>query len=515
MRSKFTARRATGGAVALLAALCVLTLQTFAQSDFSGSTAGGTNIVNQASASYSDGTNTWNTTSNTVTTTVSYVAGLKITPDGGTLTANPGATATYTFTVTNIGNFTDEVRFLASGASITKTDASSIGTISQAFIDVNTNGTYDAGTDVDILGNGADVTRSATQGGSFTVVVKVAISAAASAGATVQIKLGDTATNSPTFDNVAANNSANEVRTSRPSGFTGTVVNGDATNHNMEARGDITLTVNTVGAVLNGPNGAPDATGGSPADNNHDYTNKSTNPSATNTQVTFTNTLKNTGNSADTFTLTVPTYPANATVIINVGGSDITVVSNGTPTGNTVTTASVATNGTFNYTVKVTLPAGATTLTGYDTVIRATSVNTPASTNDTYDNVWTGFLRLTKTATVANGTGIGGATDPVPGAVITYTITYTNVTPAATGTGSIDLTATSIQITEDGTAAPNNWATYTTMVTSPAPSDSNGGTIIDIDTSGAVSATTSKLKDTIASLGPNASGTFTFKRTIR
>ena len=44
-------------------------------------TPGGTTISNQASASYSDGTNTYNTVSNTVTVTVSNVSGLAITPD--------------------------------------------------------------------------------------------------------------------------------------------------------------------------------------------------------------------------------------------------------------------------------------------------------------------------------------------------------------------------------------------------------------------------------------------------
>lgn len=499
----------------LLIAVCVTTLPALAQTDFSSSTAGGTDIVNKASATYSDGSNTWSTESNTVTTTVAYVAGLRITPDSGTASLTPGGTASYTFTVSNLGNFTDEVRFLASGASITKTDASSVGTIAAAFIDVNANGTFDSGTDVDILTNGSDVTHSATQGGSFTVVVRVSISGSASAGATVDIRLGD-ATTGTNFDNVNADNSAAEVRTSRPSGFAGTVVNGDATGHNIEARGDITGTVATVGAVLNGPNGAPAATGGTPATNDTDYTNKSTNPNTTNTAVVFTNTLQNTGNAADTFTLTVPTYPTGATVEISLDGTTYTtIVNNGTPTGNTVTTASVAASGTTNYFVRVTLPSGSTTLTGYESVIRATSTNTPASTNDTIDRVWTGFLQLAKTATVANGTGIGGATDAVPGAVITYTITYTNVTPAATGSGSVDLTASSIVISEDGDAAPNNWATYTTLVTSPAPSDSNGGTITDGDTSGAVTGTTTFLKDSIASLGPNQAGTFTFKVTIK
>src|SRR5437660_12026451 len=99
-------------------------------------TAGGTVISNQASATYSDGTNSYSTVSNTVTVTVSNVSGLAITPDAG---SNPtvvaGQTAVlYNFTVTNTGNFTDQVRFLASRASARVVGP---GTITRAVIDVD------------------------------------------------------------------------------------------------------------------------------------------------------------------------------------------------------------------------------------------------------------------------------------------------------------------------------------------------------------------------------------------
>jgi len=82
-----------------LALLCAFCAQAFAQ------TPGGTTISNQASATYSDGTNAYSTVSNTVTVTVSNVSGLAITPDAG---SNPtvvaGQTAVlFNFTVTNTG----------------------------------------------------------------------------------------------------------------------------------------------------------------------------------------------------------------------------------------------------------------------------------------------------------------------------------------------------------------------------------------------------------------------------
>src|SRR6202140_3267419 len=109
-------------------------------------TPGGTTISNQASASYSDGTNTYNTVSNTVTVIVSKVSGLTITPDAG---SNPTIVAgqtgvIYNFTLTNTGNFTDQVHFLAGGASASLS-ASSPATITNVVIDKDNSGTINAG----------------------------------------------------------------------------------------------------------------------------------------------------------------------------------------------------------------------------------------------------------------------------------------------------------------------------------------------------------------------------------
>ena len=134
-----------------LAIACALSTPAAAQ------TPGGTTISNQASASYSDGTNTYNTVSNTVTVTVSNVSGLAITPDAG---SNPtvvaGQTAVlYNFTVTNTGNFTDQVHFLAGGASASLSGASP-ATITNVVIDLNNNGAIDGG-DTLLQTGGADV----------------------------------------------------------------------------------------------------------------------------------------------------------------------------------------------------------------------------------------------------------------------------------------------------------------------------------------------------------------------
>src|ERR1041385_4955797 len=191
-------------------------------------TPGGTTISNQASATYSDGTNSYSTVSNTVTVTVSNVSGLAITPDAG---SNPTVVAgqtgvLYNFTVTNTGNFTDQVRFLASGASVRIVGP---GTVTRAVIDVDNSSTINAG-DTDIKTNGADViSANVAQNASIHVLVEVSVNAGATSGQSVQVLLGDASTGSPSFDNQAANSSVNEVRT----------VSASSVNGLREARGDI------------------------------------------------------------------------------------------------------------------------------------------------------------------------------------------------------------------------------------------------------------------------------------
>ena len=195
-------------------------------------TPGGTTISNQASATYSDGTNSYSTISNTVTVTVSLVSGLTITPDAG---SNPNVVAgqtlvIYNFTVTNTGNFTDQVRFLASGASARVVGP---GVITRAVIDVDSSGTINAG-DTDIKTNGADVvSANILQNGNIHVLVEVSVNAGATSGQSVQVLLGDAATGGPTFDNQPADTSANEVRTE----------SAVSVNGKREARGDISATV--------------------------------------------------------------------------------------------------------------------------------------------------------------------------------------------------------------------------------------------------------------------------------
>jgi hypothetical protein len=682
-----TLRRA---APALLAALCALVTPVTAQN-----TAGGTVISNTASATYSDGTNSYSATSNTVTVTVANVSGLTITPDAGTAPAVvPGQSSVdFTFTVTNTGNFADQVRFLASGASVHLNDTS-LGTITAAVID-NGDNTIGAG-DTDILSNGSDVLKSLAQNASATVIVRVNVSSSAPAGQTLTVYLGDAATGGPSFDNQAANSSANEVRTVSASSVNGLrEARGDASaavQNDVQLRALLTApagpvalgsnisytaqlcndgarsaaamslggnsgvyivapvplgtavsasnsfpagtlyttsplstapesatwtttapsplssttrvafkvgntlaattcsagfslvvtitttnastpiyeiidsfaanTVGTVvtdqndqsspapqslntgdrnanfdepaqgqpavagkgfkiptlltqtGSVLLGPLNSANATGPG-GDNNLDFTNRSVTtgiagvaPGGSTTAsgvITYSNTLQNTGNADDTFTLTAPTVPAGFTVEISTNnGTSYTTVSGGGST-----TLAVSYNSSANILVRVTAPAGQTVLTAFSTTIRATSGIDSTKKNDTIDRLYTGFVRLDKTAAVSNTTGVGNATDAVPGADITFTVTYTNImTSASVGAGNSTLAASNVVITEDGGAGSNNWGATTTQVVGSA-ADSNSGTITGD------SANSTVLTDTLASLPAGSSGTFTFKRKIK
>jgi hypothetical protein len=272
-------------------------------------------------------------------------------------------------------------------------------------------------------------------------------------------------------------------------------------------------TLTQVGGVLLGPSGNPGAVGAT--DNNNDFTNRSVTtgiagvaPGGVTTAsgvIVYTNTLQNTGNANDTFTLTAPTVPAGFLVEISTnGGTSYTTVSGGGST-----TLAVSFGASANILVRVTAPVGQTILTGFSTTIRATSGIDNTQKNDTLDRLYTGFVQLIKTAVVSNATGVGGATDAVPGADIIYTITYTNImTSAAVGTGNSTLAASNLVITEDGSSGSNNWGATTNQVVGSA-TDSNSGTITG-DTAGST-----VLTDTVASLPAGSNGTFVFRRKIK
>ncbi len=290
----------------------------------------------------------------------------------------------------------------------------------------------------------------------------------------------------------------------------GNLVSPLPTDPTVPGQGVLTVTtLQKVASVLIGPSSAANATG--PTDNNDDFTNMSFSNgidvadggvTTAGDSVTFVNTLQNTGNSDDTFKLTAPTVPNGWTVEIFDPVSAAWVAVDAT---NSVD-FDVDFGSSTDVQVRVTAPAGESVLTGYDTVINAESVLDSAVSNQTIDRVYTGFMKLTKTAVVDNQTGIGGATDAVPGAKINYSIVYENISSTG-GSGSVTLTANNLVITDDGNAAPSNWAA-SAKVEAGSAADTNGGTI------DAYTASSTVMKDTIPSVAAGASGTFSFNVVI-
>jgi hypothetical protein len=174
--------------LALLAIFCAFLTPASAQ------TSGGTTISNRASAVYKDSDNNdYSTVSNTVTVTVANVSGLRILPDNAVnASVVPGATnAFFLFTVTNTGNFANQVRFLANGQSLNVTGP---GTITAAVIDMDSSNTITAG-DINIFSNGADVLHALAQNATATVATPCRSSSATRRRA----RLKDTITKRPTI----------------------------------------------------------------------------------------------------------------------------------------------------------------------------------------------------------------------------------------------------------------------------------------------------------------------------
>ncbi|HEV2799847.1 MAG TPA: hypothetical protein VGW12_05085 [Pyrinomonadaceae bacterium] len=281
-----------------------------------------------------------------------------------------------------------------------------------------------------------------------------------------------------------------------------------------------------VGNVLIGPAGQPAATGPGNS-NNTDFTNRSvttgiagvppcagpvTPACSTNAVgfIIFTNTVRNTGNSTDTFTITAPSVPAGFTVGVSTNAAGPFTTISG---GGSFALAALARNSDVDIYVRVDAPASQQILTGFDSVIQATSGNTPTSNNQTIDRLYTGFVRLDKSVTVVDASGNPSPT--VPGAIIVYQINYTNImTAPAAGSNSSALTAMNLVITEDGSAGGNNWATYTTQVTAPAPSISTAGGTVTDGAGNPVTALTNVLRGNVPSLAPGENGTFIFRRLI-
>jgi hypothetical protein len=326
-------------------------------------------------------------------------------------------------------------------------------------------------------------------------------------------------------------------------------------------------TIFTIAATpLNGPFGAPGATG-SINNTNDDFTNKSVivpagiapNTPLTDAQTppkTFDNTVQNTSGSEQVISL-VPTPPTtgtlpNGTKVTIVGPtSTATYIYNGSifefdPTSPTNTGGTSAT-----VPVRLTVPSGIgpASMANYQTIVdlpgsvlqfKAFPVpitafidtgndGSPAGdpNNITINRLYTNYLQLSKEARIleADGTPVGtGAFSidqaalsaaAIPGRIIEYRITYTNVSSSGgTGTNNALLPANNLVITENGSAG-NTWGTTTFDPKYPGQPLGSAidplGTITITGTPTNITEYVSKVTQVL----PQGTGSLTFQRQIK
>jgi hypothetical protein len=281
-------------------------------------------------------------------------------------------------------------------------------------------------------------------------------------------------------------------------------------------------------SVLNGPKGLPGATGSFDGvvavNNNNDFTavgftqpaftivNSGTVPGTPNgnnftavvSGINVPNQVLNAGNSDDNYKI-VATAPAGFTVQLFADSGTCTAPS-GSPLGSatagatsTANPVAVASGVTLCYWAVYSSPNPTQTLKRFDANIVASS-NTgglcATCSNTTHNELYSGFIALTKTIAISNNT-CGVFTQPplpatqfaCPNAILTYTVDYRNIMVGG-GTGTVPLTAQLLTqagtfvLTEDGTlsvvsgAAPNNWAAFTNGLNAPAVDTTAGTTYV-------------------------------------
>ncbi len=262
--------------------------------------------------------------------------------------------------------------------------------------------------------------------------------------------------------------------------------------------------------VLLGPCGSSAAQG--PNGTDDDFSNRSIDGqiltrgdglTANPATLVFKNTVENAGRGDDAFMITTPSLPPGFIVEISDDfGEHYTLLDRWTSS----ITLPVSYRASVTFFTRITAPAGLRLLTGYDTVIRATSSIDPSISNDTINRIYTGFVRLQSSVSFVNGNGSAEIAKASPGSEIEFDVTYSNISVAA-GVGNSTLTATNLVIVENGNVAPNNWGSRTEHIV--GASDSLGGYIVG-DKAGSTSLT-----DIVMTLGPGQSGTFKFRRRIK
>jgi hypothetical protein len=144
------------------------------------------------------------------------------------------------------------------------------------------------------------------------------------------------------------------------------------------------------------------------------------------------------------------------------------------------------------YWVVYTAPTGVVAFTRYDALVHAAD---GTLSNDTHNELYPGFIPLTKTVTVSSTGCPAGVSAPAsgicPGGMLLYTIDYRNIVVGGNGVGNTvplsafpTTTAGTLVITENGATGGNTWATNTNGLRELLVAGANGTTAFGDSTAG-------------------------------
>jgi hypothetical protein len=149
--------------------------------------------------------------------------------------------------------------------------------------------------------------------------------------------------------------------------------------------------------------------------------------------------------------------------------------------------------GITRFWVRYTTPAtGLTAFTRYDAIVTATETASNTS-NATHDELYSGFLVLTKSVSVVS-TGCPAGVTPAyangtcPGGVLLYTIDYRNIIAGAASEPATMTwpQASSLTITEPGTGTGSTWPAYTNGLKEALVAGANGTTTFGDSTAASI-----------------------------
>ncbi|HEV3154110.1 MAG TPA: hypothetical protein VGZ02_09935 [Candidatus Baltobacteraceae bacterium] len=250
------------------------------------------------------------------------------------------------------------------------------------------------------------------------------------------------------------------------------------------------------------------------------------------------NAIYNSGNKDDSYTVavtapaggwTVQLFPDNGS---GTGPSGSAYAGCTSPAASCTATVAVSSGQAIQYWAVYNAPSGVATFTRFDGSIVATSVNDNTQTNTTHNELYSGYIALTKSVTVTSS-GCPAGTSPsygagalCPGGVLTYSIDYRNIAVTG-GSGNtepanalLSTKAGQLVITDDGAAIGNTWAANTNGLNAAATdTPGGGGTWNATDVWGTNTVGSSKFTLTVGGasfqLGAGQFGTIAFSVTVK